>query len=162
MDCGCLPTIGNGSVSVASSSYQSVATYSCNTGYTLMGDKTRTCTASGVWAGTEPACSINGMRYTILALCFCTYLHHETHSCLFLPDTAVDEGGGQNTCAAGAVGGALGSILVVSIVLNIVLIAVCCSLLCKKTSSKANTVQPSPSDTNNEDRARLEELPQDQ
>ena len=32
------------------------ATYSCNTGYDLLGDSTRTCQATGTWSGTAPTC----------------------------------------------------------------------------------------------------------
>ena len=32
------------------------ANYSCNTGYNLVGDSTRTCQATGVWSGSAPTC----------------------------------------------------------------------------------------------------------
>ena len=32
------------------------ATYSCDTGYNLVGNSTRTCQAGGVWSGSEPTC----------------------------------------------------------------------------------------------------------
>ncbi len=31
-------------------------TYTCNTGYTLVGDMTRTCQANGMWSSSDPAC----------------------------------------------------------------------------------------------------------
>ena len=40
----------------ADSMFNSVATYSCNTGYALIGDEMRTCQSSGVWFGSEPTC----------------------------------------------------------------------------------------------------------
>ena len=33
-----------------------VATYTCDTGYTLNGGTTRTCGSDGVWSGSDPAC----------------------------------------------------------------------------------------------------------
>ena len=32
------------------------ATYSCDTGFTLIGDTTRTCQATGLWSGNAPTC----------------------------------------------------------------------------------------------------------
>ncbi len=49
----------NGSFVLESSDAQvdktTVATYSCNSGYKLVGKKQRTC-HQGVWLGTEPTC----------------------------------------------------------------------------------------------------------
>ena len=33
-----------------------VATYTCDTGYTLIGGTTRTCVNGGVWSGSVPTC----------------------------------------------------------------------------------------------------------
>ncbi len=33
-----------------------VATYNCDTGYTLNGSATRTCRSDGVWSGLAPVC----------------------------------------------------------------------------------------------------------
>ncbi len=35
---------------------KTVATYTCVTGYTLIGGSTRTCGSSGVWSGSPPVC----------------------------------------------------------------------------------------------------------
>jgi len=32
------------------------ATYICDTGFTLMGDTTQTCQATGLWSGNAPTC----------------------------------------------------------------------------------------------------------
>ncbi len=49
----------NGSMALESSDAKvrntTVATYSCNTGYNLVGNRERTC-HQGVWMGTEPSC----------------------------------------------------------------------------------------------------------
>ena len=56
-DCGTLSGPGNGSVShTAGTTEGQTATYSCNTGYNLMGDSTRTCQADGMWSRSEPTC----------------------------------------------------------------------------------------------------------
>ena len=57
MYCGSLPDPGNGSVNhTAGTTFGQTATYSCNTGYNLVGDSTRTCQASGNWSGSAPTC----------------------------------------------------------------------------------------------------------
>ena len=56
------PTNGGISYSDQSRSDGTVATYTCNTGYTLNGDSTRAC-GSGVWSGSAPICQseLNGL-----------------------------------------------------------------------------------------------------
>ncbi len=46
-----------------------VATYTCVTGYTLNGGNTRTCGSDGMWSGSSPVCQRkqNGM-WTIIIL----------------------------------------------------------------------------------------------
>ena len=56
-DCGGLGNPEGGVVSVSETTYDSMATYSCNPRHTLiMGDEERTCQSSGVWSGNEPIC----------------------------------------------------------------------------------------------------------
>ena len=56
-DCGPLTNPANGQVShTAGTTFGQTATYSCNTGYNLVGDSTRTCQATGVWSGSAPTC----------------------------------------------------------------------------------------------------------
>ena len=45
----------NGAVSVNGSTLGSVATFTCNDSYTLIGDATRTCQLTG-WSGSNPSC----------------------------------------------------------------------------------------------------------
>ena len=56
MDCGNLNGPANGSVNASRTTFRQTATYSCNTGYNLVGDSTRTCQATGVWSGSAPTC----------------------------------------------------------------------------------------------------------
>ena len=56
VDCGTLGNPANGVVSVSTTTYNSVATYSCNTGHTLTGDDMRTCLDTGSWSDSEPTC----------------------------------------------------------------------------------------------------------
>ena len=53
----CVNNNNNGQVSYSyGTAYNSVATYSCNTGYDLIGTNTRTCSASGDWSCSVPTC----------------------------------------------------------------------------------------------------------
>ncbi|XP_064386127.1 sushi, von Willebrand factor type A, EGF and pentraxin domain-containing protein 1-like isoform X2 [Halichondria panicea] len=59
LDCGSLSDPSNGAVDTSSgTTFMMTATYTCNTGYTLTGSKTRTCQADTDWSGSEPACDI--------------------------------------------------------------------------------------------------------
>ena len=59
--CSDLPSLTNGIInysgggSTNSRPVDTVATYTCDTGYTLNGGSTRTC-GSGVWSGLAPTC----------------------------------------------------------------------------------------------------------
>ena len=51
-----------GSVSAPNRDYGSVATFSCDTGFSLVGDEAKECLLSGLWSGGDnPTCSINGL-----------------------------------------------------------------------------------------------------
>lgn len=54
--CEPLPGIENGDIDVTGRSTGDTATYSCDTGFNLVGPSTRTCQASGVWSLTAPVC----------------------------------------------------------------------------------------------------------
>ena len=57
VDCGNLPNPANGQVSnTAGTTFGQTAIYSCNAGYNLVGDSTRTCQADGMWSGSAPTC----------------------------------------------------------------------------------------------------------
>ena len=57
VDCGSLTDPDNGLVTrTAGTTFGQTATYSCNTGYNLVGDSIRTCQATGNWSGSAPTC----------------------------------------------------------------------------------------------------------
>ena len=56
VDCGTLPNPVNGQVNTTGTTLGQTATYSCNRGYNLVGDSTRTCQATGAWSGSAPTC----------------------------------------------------------------------------------------------------------
>ena len=57
VDCGALSNPANGSVLyTGGTTYGQTATYSCNTGYNLVGDGIRACQSTGVWSGSAPTC----------------------------------------------------------------------------------------------------------
>ena len=57
VDCGNLTDPANGQVDhTAGTTLGQTATYSCDTGYNLVGDSTRTCQAAGEWSGSAPTC----------------------------------------------------------------------------------------------------------
>ena len=71
IDCGTLPNPDNGGVSYSNgvTTYQEVATFTCDAGYILTGVVTRTCLASGNWDGSSPVCVIKGNTFAVLNKC---------------------------------------------------------------------------------------------
>ena len=68
VDCGNLTDPANGQVDLTSgTTFGQTATYSCNTGYNLVGDSTHTCQATGNWSGSAPTCQ--GMLLKVLFIC---------------------------------------------------------------------------------------------
>ncbi len=62
MTCSDLPSLANGDIdygcagSPDSRPVNTVATYTCVTGYTVTRGSTRTCGSDGVWSGSAPVC----------------------------------------------------------------------------------------------------------
>ena len=57
VDCGSLGNPLNGQVDMSSgNTFMSIATYTCNAGYDLIGPKSRTCGSDGVWSPAPPTC----------------------------------------------------------------------------------------------------------
>ena len=74
VDCGSLPDPANGSVNhTAGTTMGHTATYSCNTGYNLVGNSTHTCQATGNWSGNAPTCQ--GMYIYKLTCCYPMMMH---------------------------------------------------------------------------------------
>ena len=73
VDCGNLSDPANGQVDhTAGTTFGQTATYSCNTGYNLVGDNTRTCQASGNWSGSAATCqgmSLKGDLSNFICAC---------------------------------------------------------------------------------------------
>ena len=55
--CPELTNPANGSVLTHDNTQDSTATYTCNTGYQLTGNSTRTCQFDGTWSGSSPTCT---------------------------------------------------------------------------------------------------------
>ncbi len=66
VDCGSLFDPDNGMVTVTTTTFESTATYTCDTGYTLIGASTRMCGAGGSWTLMEPTCV--GMYNNIIVI----------------------------------------------------------------------------------------------
>ncbi len=56
IDCGSLSGPDNGDVVFSSTTFRSIARYSCESGFGLVGVTVRTCEANGEWSGTAPTC----------------------------------------------------------------------------------------------------------
>ena len=57
VDCGSVVSPSHGDVRVQETTFQSVVTYSCISGYSLVGDDNRTCQANGNWSEETPQCN---------------------------------------------------------------------------------------------------------
>ena len=56
VDCGDPGTPDNGLRDLSSTTTGSTVQYSCQGGYMLQGNSSRTCEANGVWSGEVPTC----------------------------------------------------------------------------------------------------------
>ena len=86
VNCGNLTDPANGSVNhTAGTTLGQTATYSCNTGYNLVGNSTRTCQATGNWSGRAPTCQGMLLKGAVtLFMCVCTQKHvFSVKNCIF-------------------------------------------------------------------------------
>ena len=56
-NCDDLQSPNNGSIKLTGTSFGDTATYSCDMGFMLLGESTRTCEAGSFWSGVVPFCS---------------------------------------------------------------------------------------------------------
>ena len=56
LQCKVLDDISNGAVSQTGTTVSSIATYTCNEGFELIGKNKRECLSNGMWSGIEPQC----------------------------------------------------------------------------------------------------------
>ena len=56
VDCGDLSAVVNGVIETVATTFASVANYSCDNGYELIGPLTRMCQANGSWSDMDPLC----------------------------------------------------------------------------------------------------------
>ena len=62
VDCGALMNPDDGSVSFSTTIFTSIASYSCDTGYNLVGVDQRNCTSAVTWSDGEPTCQSEKQR----------------------------------------------------------------------------------------------------
>ena len=56
INCRSLTDPINGRVMIDGTVFNSMATYTCNKGYTLIGEEIRICLGIGFWSGSDPIC----------------------------------------------------------------------------------------------------------
>ena len=56
IDCGFLPSPPNGNVELTETTFMSIAKYSCDEGFALVGNFIRVCLVNSQWSGDEPTC----------------------------------------------------------------------------------------------------------
>ena len=92
----------NGMVSVTSQRTGATATYSCDSGYELVGSPLRTCQASGEWSGSAPACALFSSCHGIHFFVACTGVT------VTATGSGVQVAGEQYTLTCTVSGGAMG------------------------------------------------------
>ena len=68
VDCGNLTSPSNGTIFFPSTIFQSVASYMCDPGHSLVGESSRTCDGNGMWSGTAPTCEGQSTYFTYVPL----------------------------------------------------------------------------------------------
>ena len=72
IECESLSDPANGMVTVTGLTPGSIATYTCNNSYQLLGNNTRTCDSNGSWTNMEPTCV---RKYLMFSCTNCLCLH---------------------------------------------------------------------------------------
>ena len=58
LDCGQLRSLQNGKVTLTATTFLSIASYSCNEGFVLVGNTVRICLITAQWSGSMPECRL--------------------------------------------------------------------------------------------------------
>ena len=69
VDCRNLDNPTNGRVDFAGTTFGSTATYTCNVGFELQGESTRTCQSNSQWSGNAPTCECMLVHCALNSLC---------------------------------------------------------------------------------------------
>jgi formylglycine-generating enzyme len=113
VDCGTPPTVTNGTHTFTTTTTGSMASYNCNSGYTLSGSATLTCSATGSW-GTAPTCTDTNECATAGSVCttannVCTNTAGSWQCSCAAGYTGTTVSGGNATCISGGGSGTLGA-----------------------------------------------------
>jgi hypothetical protein len=65
VDCGAAPNLANAIFTTTGTTYNSTVTYTCKTGYSMVGTPTRTCLTDGTWSTPAPSCAVVMLSLTI-------------------------------------------------------------------------------------------------
>ena len=69
VQCPTLDPPSNGGLEIAGpGGYEVVATYSCDTGFSLVGMSERSCQSDGTWSGSEPTCEVRMIMFKLSCL----------------------------------------------------------------------------------------------
>lgn len=114
-DCGSLPAPINGNLTaVPATTFESIAVYTCNSGFNIIGQATRTCQADGIWSGSEPMCALAGKFSSFYPLNLFYHTHVDSTS--------------SSIAIGPIVGGGVGAIVAVSasaVVIVMILVYYC-------------------------------------
>ena len=101
VDCRNLDNPTNGKVDFAGTTFGSTATYTCNVGFELQGESTRTCQSNSQWSGNAPTCERMLVHCALNSLCLiknhflnsqCTIISLSHNDFIISYTTAVDCG----------------------------------------------------------------------
>ena len=76
VDCGDPGIVEHASKAWSSYTYNNVVTYTCNTGYEMLGSANITCQASGFWSDNKPTCTSELLQNFYLSIFATIVLNH--------------------------------------------------------------------------------------
>ena len=80
VDCSSLTSPSNGEVSLTTTTFESVAMYTCEEGYLLMGSPMRECQADGNWTQQDPLCESKFLKIDNFIMLCRLYSKNSSHS----------------------------------------------------------------------------------